>query len=897
MNPTIGVLMLALLMLGVLPERALATQFVSGLVPDWNQPYHYTPASMNGGPGPDPGAPGQVNQWNAWCAPSSAANLAGHWADFRGLSVADTTAFPNSTVFWAVGPSWQDYEADGTATRPAPQPINGWVPPTKTDIGWYMDSNRGVLFDIGPGVMGGYGYGNAGHTGTYIKDIHAGLLKYLGYSLDATVVAWTTGTRGKSYAAGTGPTGAVATIYANAAEAFGDVKLEIDRNRTLILSYLHWIINPTGLQLLPAGVNTESGFGGAYYTWGVYPGGGNGEDEEWNNYAGGDGLGHAVTAVGYIPAGDPDDQWQAAGLQGPTDWVIVHDNWATTPRNVIIPFNYAGTWAANSFADPEFAPPDPEEPKWSQPPDLANGTDILSIKPAIINDPPGIVADDFLCDGRPISGIRWWGSYIGYHTNSPGPYQPPANRPDGFELRWYDDVAAGLMAAYSFPARPPIRIEYHGIGSCQEAYYTNVWHDWAGSWEHEFVYRVSLSNDWNEKQGRIYWLSVVAVYTNPPLSNGWGWATTAPQNGWNDAAVRRDPNPANPVGWMPLDYWGVVPPYGSNAVDMAFELLTDVTNSRATKWLQPPDMTWGENMASYTNLVPPGYWALRADDFVSDGRRITDIHWWGSYIDWNNKEPGPIEELVSHPSPLATPLGFNLSWHMDIPKGVQDPFSMPGEVLTNLYVPFDQCHEVYYGSVTQYWKGPGIFDHEFQYYVDLLDPDIANAAPWLEQKGVIYWLNIQAVFTNGWEQEHEHNGWGWKNTAGTNNWNDASVIAEAQQSGWIPAPFPPGNPNNPPYPFCDLAFELTTDEAGTNRWSGDIKITRYTVSTNVGSSVASVGNVGAGKQYLQCNTNLTVTNTWVAVATNKLPRPRPYTNWWSHAIGVSSTLFYRVIQK
>jgi hypothetical protein len=33
--------------------------------------------------------------------------------------------------------------------------------------------------------------------------------------------------------------------------------------------------------------------------------------------------------------------------------VIVHDNWASTPRNVIIPFDFAGNWVANTYAFPD----------------------------------------------------------------------------------------------------------------------------------------------------------------------------------------------------------------------------------------------------------------------------------------------------------------------------------------------------------------------------------------------------------------------------------------------------------------------------------------------------------------------------------------------------------------
>jgi hypothetical protein len=44
-------------------------------------------------------------------------------------------------------------------------------------------------------------------------------------------------------------------------------------------------------------------------------------------------VGHAVTGVGFAE-GDPDGD----GPLPETLWVIVHDNWSTTPRNVVIPW-------------------------------------------------------------------------------------------------------------------------------------------------------------------------------------------------------------------------------------------------------------------------------------------------------------------------------------------------------------------------------------------------------------------------------------------------------------------------------------------------------------------------------------------------------------------------------
>ena len=37
----------------------------------------------------------------------------------------------------------------------------------------------------------------------------------------------------------------------------------------------------------------------------------------------------------------------------PTDWVILHDNRASTPRNVIIPFDFINNWVANTYAFPD----------------------------------------------------------------------------------------------------------------------------------------------------------------------------------------------------------------------------------------------------------------------------------------------------------------------------------------------------------------------------------------------------------------------------------------------------------------------------------------------------------------------------------------------------------------
>jgi hypothetical protein len=199
--------------------------------------------------------------------------------------------------------------------------------------------------------MGGDDLGNGLHAGTFLKDIHVGLDNFL-LTMDPNT-NWTTGTQGKpgTFAGGLAPDGITpAMFHLNAGSAFGEVAGQITLNQTMILSYSHWIILNTGTNLLPSGAPAdESSIGGTYYLWGTYAGGTTPEgDEEWYDN-GPESLGHAVTAVGFIPANDPDDLGPAFGI-GPTDWVIVHDNWSSTVRNVIVPFNYAGTWVANTNA-------------------------------------------------------------------------------------------------------------------------------------------------------------------------------------------------------------------------------------------------------------------------------------------------------------------------------------------------------------------------------------------------------------------------------------------------------------------------------------------------------------------------------------------------------------------
>jgi hypothetical protein len=549
----------------------------------------------------------------------------------------------------------------------------------------------------------------------------------------------------------------------------------------------------------------------------------------------------------------------------------------------------------------EYEKPPARDPKWSQPPDVKYGRDV----PSAYSDKNPMnyyyILDDFRCDGRPITGARWWGSYIGWMANTPpgsGPIAPPAGeRPERFWLDWQSNIPAGVGTNYPRPSMNflgstclpllPWGTTYAPTGTILEQYYTSI-AQVAGSttnWEHEFVYDATLPCDWNEKEGTTYWFAVQAACTTPTLDHVWGWATTSPRHHWNGDAVEE--NFSNPYNWDELRYsrWPGHP-YGTSSVDLAFVLYSDVVGRRARKWWQLPDMVYGLDMESFTNAAKQGPSIIRADDFSSDGRRITDIHWWGSYPGWR-KDSSHYTQENPPPSPEGDriqPAAFRLTWYAGGP--------IPGPILTNIVVPVAVCHETFYGTVVQDWPaGSGVtnYEHEFQYYVDLLDEDLRplGVGPWLEEKGVPYWLSIQAVFTNDPVYE-----WGWKITQPLSM--SPSLTSTDGGGMWqmqtLPADHPRGSV---PY---DLAFELTTDAAGANPWYQPIVISNLARLAASNYLVESVGDCGAGTQYLQACGNLYVTN-WTDVDTNALPWPPPFRNPWYPPASAQTGRFFRVIQK
>ena len=125
-------------------------------------------------------------------------------------------------------------------------------------------------------------------------------------------------------------------------EGFALYQAEIDAGRPLVVCFKYW--NPIDLDIAVYAPGSEE-IVVHVFAWGELAEGSEDPEEEWNWWQGGEGyecIGHAVTGVGYILNWDADDS-------GPADYVIVHDNWSSTPSYMAIPW---AQWNSMHTVDP-----------------------------------------------------------------------------------------------------------------------------------------------------------------------------------------------------------------------------------------------------------------------------------------------------------------------------------------------------------------------------------------------------------------------------------------------------------------------------------------------------------------------------------------------------------------
>ena len=280
------------------------------------------------------------------------------------------------------------------------------------------------------------------------------------------------------------------------------------------------------------------------------------------------------------------------------------------------------------------------------------------------------------------------------------------------------------------------------------------------------------------------------------------WLIVDEDSNWVGGALQA---PAPGTGWVGnWNYWH----------NLTISPKTTISKGYYTKWSQPPVIVdpnvkpptilgWDER--SECNDVYPH---LVADDWeCNDARPITAIHWWGSFISWNQPYLPPV-----------MPQSFHIGIWTDDPCDYPGDFSHPGMLVWENY-----CTN-YVWNFAGYDKdprGPNSIepnDSCFQFN-QLLSQD-----QWFYQQPSgdsnhprIYWLSIAPIWPNGVTIPYH---WGWKTRP--HYFNDDAAIVEGAM------PWPPvvgsttwsaGVPIHwPAWPGAgtsyDVAFELTTNEPG-----------------------------------------------------------------------------------
>jgi len=237
--------------------------------------------------------------WNTnYCAPIAMVNILGYWDVVMGHANAE-----NVTAFQ--------------------QPPN--LNTVAEYLGYFMDTNN----------TGSPNRANLGNMGTLDVDIMPGTLEFIRWDIannpplpPALPFGLPTGKLGYDWVV-TPDYGVVGLDF------YTD---EIDAGRPLVACFNYWNPAPVGINY----TDPESAEVIHVFDWGdelpcsYYPN----PEECWDAD-----IGHAVTGVGYILDWDPD----GSGPLGEDDYVIVHDNWPTTPINVAIPW---ANWKSSHAADP-----------------------------------------------------------------------------------------------------------------------------------------------------------------------------------------------------------------------------------------------------------------------------------------------------------------------------------------------------------------------------------------------------------------------------------------------------------------------------------------------------------------------------------------------------------------
>ena len=234
----------------------------------------------------------------------------------------------------------------------------------------------------------------------------------------------------------------------------------------------------------------------------------------------------------------------------------------------------------------------------------------------------------------------------------------------------------------------------------------------------------------------------------------------------------------------------------------------DSGEDRPFKWRQIPlvnedlDMPYTPYFLGWDVKSIYGGTFVADDWFCKSPRPITDIHWWGSYTEWDSAYAPPI-----------APYAFYIGIWKDVPKGVDTDWSHPGEMVREWTVSRESVYEHVVGNDfhPDYMTKP---DTCFQYDFFIPEPE------WFfqENDSCIYWLSIAAIY----EVDPDSFLWGWKTREHFFH-DDAVYVYEPE----YPTVGDVATSTEPIAEGWDMAFVLGTNEYFLEFDFGDAPMERY----------------------------------------------------------------------
>lgn len=233
---------------------------------------------------------------------------------------------------------------------------------------------------------------------------------------------------------------------------------------------------------------------------------------------------------------------------------------------------------------------------------------------------PVLVADDFPCDsGRPVTAIRWWGSFKNWNDN----VVPPENLPYAFYITIWTDVPAAEDANYSHPGR----IVWENYSDTYDVNFFGYEFDpriqQNDLAKFEFYQELEQKDYWYQPtDANSYWLGIMALYDAEP-DYVWGWETRP--HFYKEDAMRLFANPELDINYPSVMFEPVE--YDSNSWDLSFELISNPKTSN------DPNMDLGDAPDSSNNFgIPmtayPGIKANYPTVYETGSPPYGPIHWY-----------------------------------------------------------------------------------------------------------------------------------------------------------------------------------------------------------------------------------------------------------------------------